>query len=50
VLPEVEAVVADQHDDRVLPEIGAVERVEHHAELRVGERDAGPVGGRRLAR
>ena len=49
VLAQVEAVVADQHDHRVLPGVRAVERVEHHADLRVGERDAGSVGRERLA-
>ena len=42
------AVVADEDDQRVVPELEPVERVEHAADLRVHEGDAGVVGAQEL--
>src|SRR5215510_10576942 len=48
-LAQVIAVIAEEDDDRRVGQLKAVERVEHFAHLRVGERDAGVVSAHELA-
>lgn len=48
-LAEQIAVVADQHDDGVVPQPQAIQTVEHGAELRVHEADAGEIAAERFA-
>ena len=49
MLAEVEAVVAEQHHDRPVAQLQAVEGLEEDAHLRVHERHAGVVGRGGLA-
>jgi hypothetical protein len=49
VLAHVVAVVAGEDDDRVVGQAQPVERVDHAADLRVHEADAGVVGLHALA-
>jgi hypothetical protein len=48
MVAEVVAVIAEEHDDRVVPELQAIERFEQHTDLRVHEGGACVVGGHRF--